>query len=89
MRERDIMKVDSSLQLKYQDPSTIDFKPLNVAVIGGTIGLVVFWSLAEPRSLLKDKLLKTVMSRRLVLSRGISVLWPKQNELRKVFHKIS
>ncbi|KSA00471.1 uncharacterized protein AC631_03748 [Debaryomyces fabryi] len=33
------MKVDNSVQWKYQDPNTIDFKPLNVAVIGGTGGI--------------------------------------------------
>lgn len=33
------MTRDDSLQWKYQDPSVIDFKPLNVAIIGGTGGI--------------------------------------------------
>lgn len=33
------MGKDKSLQWKYQDPSAIDFKPLHVAVIGGTGGI--------------------------------------------------
>lgn len=33
------MKVDKSLEWKYQDPSAINFKQLNVAVIGGTGGI--------------------------------------------------
>lgn len=32
------MKRDNSVLWTYQDPSLIDFKPLNVAVIGGTGG---------------------------------------------------
>ena len=33
------MKVDKSLEWKYEDPSAINFKQLNVAVIGGTGGI--------------------------------------------------